>query len=456
MKKCVVEYDVNFESDIHLSFTFDNYSIDTVEGINEYGKSCTLLRVAVIHEVKCHEALVDLPIFTRASYLSALGIMSFLVDEPLDVFGPSTRQQVVDKDWKQSLSSSFIKEGKDCTLLLTEFLDKLALLEKYEKEFIFSLLDRWRKARFLEKETEESFLYNDEATLAYFHVLELLGDLSSKQILKDSKALIDTFCGKYNEEILSLSGAALESETVAKAKLIASVLDKDISVYAKISYLLKGYGLFEERTSYWVKNLIEARNAVAHGRRVFYDKAVFPVQPFFPLASNQLYPVEYLRFFSAKIIASHIGLSLYNDEWESIHQHLNYGESATKAILSSETFESIGQLTDLESSVAFGGLNDLILLKKVKVAACTNYYQFYLEDASMNVDFMLSNVCAFIVLLEASKDADLTTRIIEVFKSMKASDETSHVKFRDLIYYLDFHGFKVSKLESLVSDKHLR
>ncbi|MEZ9387327.1 hypothetical protein AB4181_09165 [Vibrio lentus] len=456
MKRCLVEYDVHFVGDIYISFKFDNCLIETVDGIDEYRKPCTFLRVSIVYDVKPHEALVDLSIFTRASYLSALGIMSFLIDEPLDVFGPSSCHQVVDQNWEQSLANSFIKEGEDCTALLTEFLEKLALLETYEKEFVFSLLDRWRKARFLENETEVSFLFNDESTLAYFHVLELLGDLSSKQILKDSKALIEEFCGQYNDEILSLSGIALESETAAKAKLIASVLDKDISVYAKISYLLKGYDLFDERTSYWVKNLIEARNAVAHGRRVFYDKAVFPVQPFFPLASNQLYSVEFLRVFSAKVIAEHVGLTLYNEEWRSVHQNLNYGESSTKAILSSENFSSIDQFTDLENSVAFGGLNDLILLKKIKVSASINYYQFYLESTPMNIDFLLSNVSALIVLLEASKDSELTSKVVQVFKFLQDNDEISYIKYRDLIYHLEFLGFKVSKLESLVSEKSLR
>lgn len=54
------------------------------------------------------------------------------------------------------------------------------------------------------------------------------------------------------------------------------------------------------------------------------------------------------------------------------------------------------------------------------------------------------------------KDEDLAIQIIEVFKSMKENDETSSVRFRDLIYHLDFHGFKASKLENLVREEVLR
>lgn len=305
MSKCVVEYDINLESDIQLSFSMDKCTVETTVGSDD---NTSLLKVTIVYDSKAYETLADAPIFTRSRYLSILGIISFIVDEPFDVFGSSTRKMVVADDWELSINNTLFKGGVDYSFNLQELLNKLGSLRQHDKELMFSLLDRWRKARFLEKETEESLLYNDEATLSYFHVLELLGDLSSKKLINESKALMEDFCRKYNEEILSLSGVALDSETSAKAKLMSSVLEKDISVFAKISYSLKKYNLFDEKTSYWTKSLIEARNSVAHGRRVFYDKAIFPVQPFFPLASHDLYPLEFLRIFTAKVISAHFGV----------------------------------------------------------------------------------------------------------------------------------------------------
>lgn len=456
MTKCIVTYDVDTENDIQLSFSLENGIVETVAETNEDGEEYSLLKVTISYEGKSYGSLSDSSIFTRANYLIALGIMSFLIDEPLDVFGSSIQKTVVDNSWNPIVKSTFIKDGKDYSHVLKKLLGKILEAKKPERELIFSLLDRWRKARYLERETEESLLYNDEATLSYFHVLELLSHLSSKQILADSKVLSDEFCKKYNENILSLSGSALGSETTAKAKLISSLLDKDISVYAKISYFLKKYNLFDEKTSYWTKVLIEARNSVAHGRNVFNEKSLFIAEPFFPLSANKLYPLEFLRFFSAKVIAFHIGVTIYDKEWKFVHENLNYGEPATKLLLNLADFEAPIELSNFGSSVVFGGLNDLVLSNKINIRTCVDFYHFYLKSNINKKNFMATNVYALIILLEATEDENLTCTIVKALTLMKEYQQTCHIRFRDLIYELDFHGFDTKKLEDLVSSGQLR
>src|SRR5207247_1782767 len=100
------------------------------------------------------------------------------------------------------------------------------------------------------------------------HVLELLGDVHAKSLKSKSKSLIENFVKEYNAQVLSLHGTALESENNAKAKLLSNLLEKDISVSAKIIFFFKEFNLYSNETDFWIKNLIEARNNVAHGRRV--------------------------------------------------------------------------------------------------------------------------------------------------------------------------------------------
>lgn len=456
MKRCVAQYDINLDKDVQISFSMGNCFVETIPVSSEHIASTALLRVTIVCELKSYESLADEPIFTRAHYLGILGVISFLVDEPFDVFGPSKKTEVVDNSWSLSIDNNLVIEGVNCTDKLQEFLGKFVGAPTHEKELVFSLLDRWRKARLLEKYSEDSLLYNDEATLSYFHVLELLGDLSSKEIMKESKLLVEEFCRKYNQDILSSSGTALDSETVAKVKLLSSVLDKDISVFAKISFFLKKNNLFDERTSYWTKSLIAARNSVAHGRRVFYDKAIFPVQPFFPLTSSEMYPLKFLRVLTAKVISAHIGLSLYEDEWNEVHKKLNYGDQATKSFLNARNFRLPTQLSELERAIVFGGLNDLILSKKIKVASCVDFYQFYIDSSEERHDFIQANITALILLLEEADDTELIQKITQVFTNVKSDEEKYCLKLRDLIYYLDFHGFKTKKLESLVSSGDVR
>lgn len=450
MTKCITQYDIFLDKDVQISFSLNDCFVETISDEGTSDEESGNLRITIQFEKKSYSSLADASIFTRAKYLSILGILSYLLDEPLDVFGSSSQKRVIEDDYEQTTDNCLVIDDVNYIDKLNELLGKLQSSRSHEQELIFSLLDRWRKARYMENESEDSYLFNDESTLSYFHVLELLGDLCSREIAAASKALLEEFCRNYNKEILSLSGQALESEAVAKAKILSSVLDKDITVYAKISYYLKKHGLFEQRTAYWIKTLIEARNSVAHGRRVFYDKAIFPVQPFFPLTSVDMYPLEFLRILTAKVIATHIGISLYDDEWQDILKYLNYGEQATKQFINEFDNKPTALLSETERSIVFGGLNELILSKKIKVASCINLYRFYINSDEGVDEFINDNIHAIILLLEETEDTIFSDELTRAIVRIYSAEEPPFFKCRDLIYYLDFHGFNISKLESLV------
>ncbi|TXN13577.1 hypothetical protein [Vibrio parahaemolyticus] len=457
MARCISRYFIELEQEINLSFSLDNCIVQTVQSIdeeetNEFG----YLMITIEFECKDYESLSDAPIFVRAKYLSILGVVSYLIDEPFDVFGSSSECKRIEDNWELSISNVFILDNVDKTDKLEEVLGWIQHAKPHEKALIFSLLDRWRKARFMEKDTEVSFLYNDEATLSYFHVLELLGDLCAKELAKKSKVMLEQFCLQYNQDILSLSQVASESEAVAKAKLLSSVLEKDISVYAKICFYLKKYELCEERTAYWIKNLIEARNNVAHGRKVFYEKAIFPVQPFFPLSTTELYPLVFLRILTAKVIAAYIGVSCYAEEWEDVLQHLNRGEQATKAYLNEANFQPPASLLQEYRSIVLGGINDLILSKKIKSTTCEDFYRYYLQLSDGREEFLQENTHGLIIMLEETNDAAFSELLVEAIIELNSTESISSIKFRDLIYYLDFHGFKTEKLKSLIASGRVR
>ncbi|WP_272539409.1 hypothetical protein [Providencia sp. PROV197] len=452
MKNCLVEYNVNVpvKNVAQLSFSIDNCSVTT-----ENDAESTTFKISILCQLKNYQSITDSTILVRAKYLSILGIISFLIDEPLDVFGHSSHKKIIDSPPNLNLDAIYIKENTDHTQTLSELMNKIIDSTTHEKEFIFSLLDRWRKARYLEKETEENLIFNDEATLSYFHVLELLGNTSSSEIKNDSKILTEEFLRKYNDMILSLPSSTIENEVTLKTKLISSILDKDISVYSKITYLLKKYELFDERTSYWIKNLIESRNSVAHGRRVYYSKAIYPVQPFFPLISNDIYPLYFLRIFIAKVIANYLGIKSFESDWIQVHAFLNPGEYATKTFLSSKQFEQPHSLSGLNSSIVFGGLNELVLSKKIKISNCIEFYKFYLKSKIDMEKFVYLNSHALSLLLDLPIDDNVAQCIFTTFKLINSSGHKYHTNFRDLFYDLDFHNFKANKLEDLISSRDL-
>jgi hypothetical protein len=185
MKRCITEYYAVLDKAVDIQFQYDGCSVQYIAKIDsgKHESDFGYIRISIESILKKYESITDSAIFTRSKYLVLLGIISFVIDEPVDVFGPLTRKHIVEEGGdknKQTLISKLSIDGVNCTDYLCEIITKLSDAETYDQHLIFSLLDRWRKARYMEKDSKTSLIYTDEATLAYFHVLELLGDLYSK------------------------------------------------------------------------------------------------------------------------------------------------------------------------------------------------------------------------------------------------------------------------------------
>ena len=447
------QYYMPLNKEVELFFNFENCLVETIFDCNiaeekqEYG--CLIITIQV--ELKEYESTTDLAIFSRPKFLNMLGIISFLLDEPFDVFSPNIQTS---PGKISSITEKFINEKLDQTEHLREFINKLNVLELYEKSLIFSILDRWRKAYYLENESEDNFLYDDESTLAYFHVLELLSDVYAKELNKKANLIIEEFSQKYNSEILSLHNTSLTNKNIQTTKLLKSLLNKDVSINSKILYLLKKFNLYNMDTVFLVKKLIESRNSVSHGRRVYYDKAIFPVKPFYPLINDELYTLEILRIFISKIICCHLNIALFEDKWNEIKEILIPDDFIIKKFVK-ETPIPIEELTTQQKNIVFGGLNYFIFSKRIKIREVINIYKFYLETEDDNKEFLFHNSEAIVLLYENNIEKIEEILKIAIF-NMDKHQCMRHFKFRDMLYYLDFHGFKAKKLEKLIISKEIR
>jgi hypothetical protein len=292
--------------------------------------------------------------------------------------------------------------------------------------------------------------------LSYFHVLELLGDVYSNSLKKKSKILIEEFTNVFNKEILSFNNLTLANENIAKSKLLITLLEKDISVGSKILFFLKEFNLFNNKTAFWIKNIIDERNNVAHGRRVHYHKAIFPVQPFFPLNSTNLYPLEFLRVLTAKVISCHLKITAFKDRWEEIEEHLISDVSCAKAFLGSKTFPKIEDINEEEQKNIYGGINTFVLNRNIKPIQTENYFDFYLETLNDDEDFLACNIDAITILYEETKNDELQLKLENAILEIHLLNCNRHFKFRDMRYYLDFNNFDSPKLESLILEKKIK
>lgn len=461
--KCLSHYYLELERNIEINFIFEKCSVDTLGQIPKLDKDNKgefgYLRLTFEYELKEYESITNGAILCRPRYLSILGILSFLLDQPFNVFGLNSSSTIFPEGingLKISKESKFCIDDVELTEQLEELLNVLRKSKEHEKSLIFSLLDRWRKGRFLEMDTNESLLYDDETILTYFHVLELLGDVHSKSLYNESRTLIDSFVEGFNNQVLTLHGKALESENKAKSKLLYSLLNKDISVSAKILHFFKKANLYSNETDFWVKNLVQARNKVAHGRRGHYDKAVFPVKPFFPLNENNLYPLKYLRILIAKAIASYLEISIYDNEWKEVKNTLIPNSDVVKAFLEVGNFSPIEKLTTTEEKIIFGGLNFHVLIRKIKPELTIEFYSKYLKLEVNNEGFLSANIVAMVILYESTNDDDILDMLEVAFIRITELDCNPHLKFKDMLYFLDFHNFDTPRIEALIISNKIK
>lgn len=461
--KCISQYYIALPKEIEIWFNFDKCIVESVKNIEdgeiESPSGFGFIKVSIEFSLKEYEAVSNAGMFTRPKYLAVLGILAFITDEPFDVFGPHSRK-FVQPDGLEGLNSNSTTKFKiknvDLTHELQEFLSKINSAKKHEQSLIFSLLDRWRKGRYLEKENEQSLLYIDEATLTYFHVLELLGNNYSNEITSKLFDKIETLVEDVNSNLLFLAGTHLEQKNSEKLNLIKSVWTSEISIASKINYLLKKLDLYTKETAFWVKVLVDHRNSVAHGRRVHYDKAIFPVRPFFPLIFDDLYPLEYLRVFVAKVISRYLNIPFYDEEWEDLSEWLIVDLNTTKSNINNESFESSENLNDDANKVLYGGLNYFILTDKIDIKKAQSFYEYYLINEIDNDEFLCSNIEALVVLYEYQNNKKLNDKILAAFRRIEKLGCNPYSKFRDLMYHLNYFNFETKKLEKLISTKVIK
>lgn len=228
---------VNLKLDVFFYFNnsvVQTVKIDSVKESDGYESFSSTIQVTIEFELDEFESVSDAPIKARPHLLSTLGILSFISNYPFDVFGreahsivePSGVSKLVDNK-----SNRLIINDYDLTDELSQLLEKIDLQTQPELNLTFSLLDRWRKAFYLEKGNASNLLYHDEALLAYFHVLELLTTAYKSQLVHNAETLIDHFVNEFNTNILFVEDDnILEQENNSKRKILKELLTNNLPI----------------------------------------------------------------------------------------------------------------------------------------------------------------------------------------------------------------------------------
>lgn len=277
--------------------------------ISEFG----YLIIDSTYDLHSYDSLNEGSANIRPNIIVINGILSFITNQPF-IPAMSFRSGLY------TVERHIIKTGSKpvaiCEEDLSKELDKLLVrierAKANERILFFTILERWRKALYLEKESEESDIFVDESVLAYMHVLEVLADEFKGELNENIRKKRK----EASEGILKMA-QDLKSKPKDIVKLINNLESIRISLKEKIFQLLVSFDLDCLKTRIIVERFIEHRNAIAHGRKnLFQEKLLFPLPQFFSFIKDVDEDIEVIKVLAARCISKLFDLSLWHEEWE--------------------------------------------------------------------------------------------------------------------------------------------
>jgi len=416
-------------------------------------KLCIEIQVAL----EKFESVTDAPLYARSRLLIILGIISFLTQ---DIFTPLDANQTQSSlgELSKVKNEMFIYDSEDVLHIFKSIIKFLEEQKENKIRLFYSLIDRWRKALYLEKESEESMIHDEEAILSYFHILELLSN--EYYTIQKEKAIkkIDAFSMSFLKEINFLTDQQLESEMSVKKKMIKEILLTNLPIKSKILYMLNEQGLLTKRLNSFITQIIEDRNSVAHGRQVFQDKLIIPFPPFFPLIKNRKYSLDTIRCLSARIIALFINTEHLKDEWDFLASQLKPTTNEIKNFIEEKKYMYLSNIEFCEGkidNITPELLTNEILDKKIKLEIALEIFSKFILNFSKNEEETIQLTIISTLLVDIAKK-EVQDKCLEIINFSYENDLIPGFGMREILYDLELFGFKPKILRKMIIENKIR
>ncbi len=402
----------------------------------------TYLIIDSFCEIEEYDRVSEVAAITRPNILVILSIICFVTGKPLTTFGfHSTFSTVAKPDAKLPMNNTLLElEGEDYSASLTEVLEAMRVLPAEKQTLIYSLLDRWRKGSYLSEENEESYLYEDEAVLACFHILELLGNEYGSMIDTDTDKKVKAFTEEILTNVFFINNIKTSADL---SKLIHTTLGAYKTVKPKILRMMKEQGMLKPKSKALIERFLDHRNAIAHGRvNLYEDKAIYPLKPFFTHIKDIYLDIETIRIVSARAIAAFLGTTLWQDEWDDLiaselptYEHVqtfNRGRHYDKL-----TWRQLEDGDD--NGVGVGVLihyyrNDTLKFVPFGLALCKYIQELELTEKNAMLVLYVA------AILADSTDAAVAARSQELLTGIKDSKLQARFQMRDVLKELAYQG----------------
>jgi hypothetical protein len=415
------------------------------------------LCISIEIQIDDYESLSETGAYARPRLLIILDILSFLTQElfmPVDICTISTNMGTL----QRTNNIKFKFKNSDHLSNLKKIIELITSYNENEKRLLYSLIDRYRKALYLEKESKENMIHDDEILLSYFHILELL----SNNYYSQQKCLAIQSINQFTESILKniflIEGNQLQTEINMKRKFITNLFISDFPVGSKIMYMFQRQGMLTERLKAFISELIKDRNSVAHGRQVYQERVIFPAPQFFPLVRNRGYHFETLRILTGRAISLYININHLKEEWEEVYETLIPTFDELALFINEKKYEKI-TINDFYS----GKENDItpctiahyLLNKKLKADKTVPVLSELILNYREVEDEIRQLVLSVILIVDNTVD-ELRKKCIKIIKLSSNNDWLPSFNMRDILYYLQYLGHQPKTLKEMITRKEIR
>ena len=408
-------YTVGYENYLKLT---GNGTFDSPDDGNEEDLiNSRYLIVDSFAEIEVFDRVTEVAAITRPRLLVILGIITYVTGEPLTpmVFSSGHSVVVDPKSANPKNNPRLIMNDEDYSVKLEELVAAMLAMNSDKLILIYSLLDRWRKACYLTNESEESFLYEDEAILAFFHILELLGNQFKDQLSSESDKYVHAFASSVLGDVYFIENKKTQADF---ERLINSTLNAYKTLKPRILRMLRELDMLDPKSRAMIDRFINHRNTVAHGRENLYESktAIYPLKPFFNHVKDIYEDIDTIRVLTARAIAAFIGTTLWLDEWEFVVDEEVPVYEALQTFIKDQTYRSLSwkemEVGDFQG-VNVGTFINYFLRGKLATQPFTQSLTGYIS----NVELSKNNAMA--VLYVASVIADSSTSDVALASQKK-------------------------------------
>lgn len=403
-------------------------------------------------ELESYDSYLEGAAKIRPDIFIILGILTFVIGEafiPANSFSSgfnSTSNHISGNPQDSILEYNKLKISNDLKKIL-QFINHSSI----EKQTLcFTIFERWRKALYLEKESEDNDIFIDESVLAYMHILEVLADEFKNELVK-----------KNEIERTNLSRRILEYAKDPDCKLkeiikLLNILDHTrVSLKKKIFQLLVSFSLDDAKVRSIVERFIEHRNAIAHGRKNLYqEKLIFPLPQFFSFIKDIDEDVEIIKILAARCISEFFNIDLWKIEWELKLQNEIIPFSIVADFIKDYKQGKIKTNEFLKS-----GINDVYPYTlsfyykkdKLKFKDLENILESVIEKCRKNKSQYQQLFEAAVILSDSLKSV-LANRCKKIISDVYHNKWTYYSNMRHVLKDYEYHGKKLLWFEEWLKD----